>query len=141
MTNWCNWFQSEIQIEQLAYVQVGDQNLYKTFLKQLDRQASQQHFQARQRPGLLARAAMAAGICASDDEEPVKDDDPEPIDAWEDSRLLEAPARWGKDQGDMNRFGQLPADLSVEARAEPPWKVVKCLLNEMGVPVEIPKAG
>ena len=125
----------EIEGELGDYVQVGDQTLYKTFLRQLDRQASQQHFQARQRPGLLARAAKAAGICASD--ESVRDDDPETMDTWADSRLLEAPARWGKDRGAANWFGQLPTDLRKEPEAEPLRKVAR-KLNGTGVPAAIP---
>ena len=85
------------------YVQVGDQNLYKTSMKQLDRQASQQHFRARQRPGLLARAAKAAGICDLDNEEPVRDDDPETFNSWEDSRLLQVPLNG--ERTDMPRTG------------------------------------
>ena len=119
------------------YVQVRDQNLYKTFMKQLDRQASQQHFQARQRLGLLARAAKAVGICDLNDEEPVRDDDPEPFNSCEDFLLLEAPTRWGRDRGAANQFGQLPTDLGKESEAEPPHKVAR-RLNEKGVPAAIP---
>ena len=122
------------------YIKIGDLGLYKTFLKQQTREVSQKHFRARQRPDLLARTTKGAGI-EEEDEEPIPESDPEPEESWKDCRLQEAPERWGRHLGAGNQFGQLSADLSVDALAELPRNVVKRQLNETGVPVVIPKVG
>ena len=88
---------------------------------------------------MLARAAQAAGI-EPDDLEPIAEDDPEPSDQWVDLRLQEAPARWGRDRGAANCFGQLSTDPFAHGEAEPPRKVKRKHLNETGVPLVIPEA-
>ena len=88
---------------------------------------------------MLARAAQAAGI-EPDNLEPIAEDDQEPSDQWVDLRLQEAPARWGRDRGATNCFGQLSTDPFARGEAEPPRKVKRKHLNETGVPLIIPEA-
>ena len=80
---------------------------------------------------MLARAAQAAGI-EPDNLEPIAEDDQEPSDQWVDLRLQEAPARWGRDRGATNCFGQLSTDPFARGEAEPPRKVKLKHLNETG---------